>query len=101
MVLRLYIENFGAWYLGSNGQRTGIYYGGIDDFQLISPAFDTSITNVVTGETGSYNDVLIERVVLEQESRAVYDICYGNSVGGYFHNPNERQDFSVNDKSHE
>ena len=89
------IEHFAAWHLGSNEQRTGKCYGGIDDFQLISPAFDTSITNVVTGETGSYSDVLIERVVLEQESRAVYDICYGNSVGGYFHNPNANSDKTV------
>ena len=82
------VENFEAWHLGSNGQRTGVQYGGIDDFHLISPKFDTTITNTITEETGSYMDVLIERVVLEQESRAVYDICYGNSVGGYFYNPN-------------
>ena len=89
------IDNFEDWHLGSNGQRTGIRYGGIDDFHLITPAFDTNITNVLTGETGSYQDVLIERVVLEQESRAVYDICYGNSMSGYFHNPNAANDKTV------
>lgn len=89
------IENFEDWHLGSNGQRTGIHYGGIDDFHLISPKFDTAITNMNTGENGSYNDVLIERIVLEEESRAVYDICYGNSMGAYFHNPNASGDKTV------
>lgn len=89
------IENFEDWHLGSNGQRTGIRYGGIDDFHLITPDFHTSITNVLTGETGSYQDVLIERVVLEEESRAVYDICYGNSMSGFFHNPNAANDKTV------
>ena len=89
------IENFEDWHLGSNGQRTGIRYGGIDDFHLVTPGFDTSITNMITGETGSYKDILIERVVLEQESRAVYDICYGNSMGSYFHNPNASNDKTV------
>ena len=88
------IENYEDWHLGSNGQRTGIRYGGIDDFHLMVPSFETNITNNYTGETGSYQDVLIERAVLEQESRAVYDICYGNSMSGYFYNPN-----AVNDKT--
>lgn len=81
------IENLENWYLGSNGQRTGVQYGGIDDFHFISPKFETAITNLYTGETGNYTDILIERIVLEEKSRAVYDICYGNSMSGYFANP--------------
>ena len=90
-----FIENYEDWHLGSNGQRTGIRYGGIDDFTLITPNFDTNITNLLTGESGTYEDVLIERVVLEEESRAVYDICYGNSMSGYFHNQNASNDKTV------
>ena len=89
-----HIENFEDWHLGSNGQRTGVRYGGIDDFHLITPTFETNLTNVLTGEVGTYQDVLIERTVLEQESRAVYDICYGNSMSGFFYNPN-----AINDKT--
>lgn len=48
------VENFEEWYLGSNGQRTGIHYGGIDDFHFISPKFETAIANLNTGETGNY-----------------------------------------------
>ena len=31
------IEVYEKWHLGSNGQRTGIYFAGIDDFELIVP----------------------------------------------------------------
>ena len=89
------IDNYEDWHLGTNGQRTGIYYGGIDDFHLISPAFDTQLINMDTQETGSYHEILIEDAVLKEESRAVYDIAYGNSIGHYFHNPNAANDARV------
>lgn len=31
-------------FLGSHGKRTGIYFAGVDDFCLISPKFDTTIS---------------------------------------------------------
>lgn len=31
-------------FLGSSGKRTGIYFAGVDDFCLISPKFDTTIS---------------------------------------------------------
>ncbi len=89
------IDNYEDWHLGTNGQRTGIYYGGIDDFHLISPAFDTQLINMDTQATGSYHEILIEDAVLKEESRAVYDIAYGNSIGHYFHNPNAANDARV------
>ena len=89
------IENYEDWHLGTNGQRTGIYYGGIDDFQLISPEFDTQLISIDTQMSGSYNEILIEDAVLKEESRAVYDIAYGNSIGHYFNNPNAANDARV------
>lgn len=89
------IDNYEKWHLGTNGQRTGIYYGGIDDFHLISPEFDTQLVNMDTQVSGSYNEILIEDAVLKEESRAVYDIAYGNSIGHYFHNPNAANDARV------
>ncbi len=89
------IDNYKDWHLGTNGQRTGIYYGGIDDFQLISPLFDTQLINMDTQVSGSYHEILIEDAVLKEESRAVYDIAYGNSIGHYFHNPNAANDARV------
>ena len=29
------------WFLGSLGRRTGIYFGGTDDFEVLTPKFDT------------------------------------------------------------
>jgi len=37
------ITEYSKWHLGSRGQRTGVYYAGIDDFDLILPNFETHI----------------------------------------------------------
>ncbi len=89
------VDNYEDWHLGSNGQRVGIRYGGIDDFHMISPEFDTQITNMDTQVSGSYYDVLIEDAVLKEKSVATYDIAYGNSIGGHFYNPNAQNDAKV------
>lgn len=89
------IDNYKNWHLGTNGQRVGMFYGGIDDFHVISPDFDTQITNVDTQVSGSYYDILIEDAVLKEKSTATYDIAYGNSIGGHFYNPNALNDAKV------
>lgn len=89
------IDNYEDWHLGTNGQRVGIYYGGIDDFHMISPEFDTQITNTDTQVSGSYTDVLIEEAVLRERSAATYDIAYGNSIGSHFYNPNAQNEERV------
>jgi len=89
------IDNYENWHLGTNGQRVGIYYGGIDDFHMISPEFDTQIINMDTQVSGSYRDILIEDAVLKEKSAATYDIAYGNSIGGHFYNPNAINDARV------
>ena len=35
------VKTYKDWFLGSEGKRTGIYYTGIDDFDVITPKFDT------------------------------------------------------------
>ncbi len=82
------IDNYPEWHLGSNGQRTGKYFGGIDDFHLITPDFPTAILNLNTNQAGTYEEILIEDAVLEQPSRAVYDIAYSYSLGNNFYTPN-------------
>ncbi len=32
------------WFLGSIGKRMGVYYGGVDDFTIITPKFETNLT---------------------------------------------------------
>lgn len=35
------IDTYEEWFLGSLGKRTGAWYGGVDDFDVITPEFDT------------------------------------------------------------
>lgn len=72
------------WHLGSRGQRTGMFYGGIDDFELILPRFETSIT--AGGETGSFQDIIIDMSALQQRDlnqRLTYDSVLENARGLY------------------
>ncbi len=83
------------WHLGTNGQRTGIKYGGIDDFHVLVPEFDTAVVNVGTGQSGNFYDVLIEQSVLKEKTRAVYDLAYSRTLGGMFQSPNAANDATV------
>lgn len=75
------------WHLGSRGQRTGIYYAGIDDYVLITPDFDTSLSR--GGMEGSFIDLLVNYSPLENReytSRYTYDYVMGNALGNYINN---------------
>lgn len=75
------------WHLGSRGQRTGIYFAGADDFVLITPNFETSISN--GSAEGSFTDLLINYMPLQEReytSRYTYDHVMGNSLGSYWNN---------------
>ena len=55
------------WFLGSQGKRTGIYYGGVDDISLITPKFETSFT-VITGEkekSGDFENTMFQNNHIE------------------------------------
>lgn len=83
------------WHLGSRGQRTGIYYAGIDDFVLITPNFDTCISN---GNTeGSFSELLINYAPLENKkytSRYTYDYVMDLALGNYI-NKNAKNDVKL------
>ena len=79
------ITSYPNWHLGSRGQRTGIYYAGIDDFDLIIPDFDTQIQNDA-GTIGTMQDIIINMEPLEQKeytSRYTYDYVLGGTAGHY------------------
>jgi len=78
------VTNYKNWHLGSRGQRTGAYYAGIDDFELIVPDFDTSL--VRGNEKGTYESLIINMSALEardQTSRYTYDTVLGNANRNY------------------
>lgn len=68
------ISNYPAWHLGTRGQRTGMYYAGIDDFEVITPDFETSVNNGLTN--GSFEELVIDLNGLNNPdlmSRYTYD----------------------------
>ena len=67
-------------HLGMYGQRTGKYFGGIDDFVLYTPKFNSLIQKVGTEETGTLEAVFLDKAPLEDAdhtSRYTYDEVLG------------------------
>lgn len=78
------IINYEKWHLGSNGQRTGIYYAGIDDFHLIMPKFETKIQG--NGMEGTMEDLVYDLSPLDNKeytSRYTYDYVLQDAIGNY------------------
>lgn len=89
------LTTYEKWHLGSNGQRTGIYFAGIDDFVLITPNFETALSNGST--EGSFTDMLINYAPLENReytSRYTYDWVLSKGTGVYLNN-NAQNDVKV------
>ncbi|MDO4188833.1 MAG: hypothetical protein Q4D29_07560 [Lachnospiraceae bacterium] len=79
------IKKYEKWHLGSNGQRTGRYYAGIDDFDFISPNFDIRVLSN-EGRFGYAKDIIYNKKPLytqDYSSRYTYDEVLGNSRGHY------------------
>ncbi|MCR5256366.1 MAG: hypothetical protein K6D96_10670 [Acetatifactor sp.] len=70
-------------FLGANGRRTGKNYAGLDDFTVLTPKFETSLTLCDdNGElkTGSFDEVLLYREYLDSDSlyeNSMYDVYTG------------------------
>lgn len=79
------VTTYPKWHLGSRGQRTGIYYAGIDDFNLIIPDFETTLQNS-EGTVGSMQELMINMEPLANKdytSRYTYDHVMGRGLGDY------------------
>ena len=90
------IITYPKWHLGSNGQRTGVYYAGIDDYQLIVPNFNLSIRGN-NGSVGNMQDIIINMEPLKNKdytSRFTYDFVMGASMG-HFDNLDCKNDIKV------
>ena len=96
------IETYKKWHLGSRGQRTGKYFGGVDDFDLFVPDFDTSLTRCEDDAQGNYTSLLIDTGSLKKKDltsmrkdvniRSTYDRVLERSQGDFIN------DYSANDK---
>ena len=94
-------------FLGSEGRRAGIPYGGMDDFTVITPLFETSIRVSRPYESrksrreaeGTFEETLLHTEILEREdvyNRACDDV-YGSN---YALQVTENLDETVSDKNH-
>jgi hypothetical protein len=69
-------------FLGSQGRRVGRFYGGLDDFTLLTPSFETNFAvtinqrdGEVVEKSGSFDEVLLDWDMLN--SKDVYTNRYG------------------------
>ena len=57
------IKTYEKCFLGSQGKRTGIYYGGLDDFDIITPKFKTDFEFNIESENihkkGEFKETLL------------------------------------------
>lgn len=70
------------WFLGSQGKRVGTLFGGADDFELLTPNFDTAFTFTVAGE-GVIRSGSMEETILFPERVAKKDYYNGNPYTYY------------------
>lgn len=71
-------------FLGSQGRRVGEYFGGIDDFTLITPNFETNYTVTINKSDGSrvregsFEEAIIDQSLLEEKD------VFTNRYASYF-----------------
>ena len=70
------------WHLGSNARRTGKLYAGVDDFTVITPTFNTDLTNRVSRERGSYEEVVLDMSSLSERdlTASAYDRLFVHAL---------------------
>ncbi|MCL1810093.1 MAG: hypothetical protein FWG42_10070 [Clostridiales bacterium] len=66
-------KTYEKFYIGSLGRRVGRIYGGIDDFTLITPKFETNLTlseNGVAISSGSFEDAVLDMECVDEGAKA-------------------------------
>ncbi len=87
------VTTYEDWHLGSRGQRTGIFFAGIDDFELITPNFETSLKT--EDAQGTLPELAYDMAPLankEYTSRYTYDYVLQDSLLHF------KNDLAKNDK---
>ncbi len=82
------IENYPKSFLGSQGKRVGALFGGIDDFDVVFPTFQTNLTveinDINFNKTGDFHETMIHsknitpNKILNQETTAYAAYMQGN-----------------------
>lgn len=73
-------------FLGSRGKRTGVYYGGVDPLQWMTPKFDTYFSSYVqnhdTFKKGNFEDACLIKSYLDPDPQLHKKNHYCITVGG-------------------
>ena len=70
------------WFLGTQGKRVGASFAGADDFELLTPNFDTSFTFTIADD-GTVRTGTMEETILLPERVAEKDYYGGNPYTYY------------------
>jgi hypothetical protein len=66
-----HFKTFDNFFIGSLGRRVGRIYGGIDDFTLITPNFETDLSFWEDGDAlprGSFEDVILKKEFVDEKA---------------------------------
>ncbi len=98
------IERYEDCFLGSHGKRVGIYYAGLDDYDLYTPKFETDMSMYVVNHRAFFSGDFSEAIVTRKEYLTNKDFFnetpYVTYVGGDFtivkmRNPNAASNLRV------
>ena len=92
------ITKYYKWHLGSYGQRTGKYYAGIDDYDLICPKFNTELISSDGKTKGSFENVIVNMDVFNKRdatSRYTYDSALAKPYSGHLRASDAKSKLSV------
>lgn len=85
------VERVQNCFLGSRGRRTGRYFAGLDDFELVYPRFDTELSFLVPAKQivrkGNYYETIFDFSKMESDDvflRNVYSTYLGADYGNCF-----------------
>lgn len=83
------IHSYKNAFLGSRGKRVGVRYGGVDDFDVIVPKFESRLTDLETGEKGDYSDLLVNEAYVQDHHDYLKSDVYDLTLQSAAHTMNE------------
>ncbi len=76
------------WFLGTHGKRVGVNFGGVDDYVLYEPKFDTEISTYITNHLAYYSGDFTEANVRKEyfdQPNYFEESPYCAYIGGDYH----------------
>lgn len=95
------VQTYEDWFLGSHGKRVGIYYGGVDDIDVITPKFPTNLTFTAPSQdivrTGPFEQSMLVQERIEPKDY-FHNSPYTVYTGGDYSRSTYRNEQAPSDK---